>query len=383
MNQRFFHKSPLFTGPLSNFSDMKVRKRLIFAAFLLITCVLIHIYSSDSGRVENGYSTHFFPWFSGMLRYCLGWIPVSIGDLCYGLLLCWLLFKASRFFRYMFKKNKAIPWKQYLESAGYKAFVFCCLLYIIFNIFWGINYDRKGIAWQLGLKMDAYSKEDLEKMNCLLVEKINDSKKKLSAAKQAYPSNQQLYKSVGNAYDKIAVKYPFLYYKNRSMKTSVWGWVGNYTGFTGYYNPFTGEAQLNATVPKFLHSFIACHEAAHQLGYAKEMEANFVGYLAASASDNILFHYSVYLDLFVYANRNLSFTDSTTAKLYRRDLDTAVVADLKEWFEFNKKHESPVEPLFRWVYGKYLESNKQPQGLLSYDEVTAFIIAYYRKFGRI
>jgi hypothetical protein len=79
----------------------------------------------------------------------------------------------------------------------------------------------------------------------------------------------------------------------------LWGWLGNYVGFTGYYNPFTGEAQVNTTVPKFLQPFTASHEVAHQLGYAKEMEANFVGYLAASHSTDTLFRYSVYLDLFL------------------------------------------------------------------------------------
>lgn len=163
----------------------------------------------------------------------------------------------------------------------------------------------------------------------------------------------------------------------------MWGWLGNYTGFTGYYNPFTAEAQLNTTIPKFLHPFIACHEVAHQLGYAKEMEANFVGYLAAANSDNSLLHYSVYLDLFVYANRNLYFTDSTASKIYRDALSEAVVADLKEWSRFNKNHQSIAEPIVSWVYGKYLQGNEQPDGVLSYDEVTAFIIAYYKKFGRI
>jgi hypothetical protein len=362
---------------------MKVQKKAIIAAFLLIICIVIRIYSSDHTRVENGYSSHFSPWFSGILRSILGWVPFSIGDFLYGLGLCWLLWKLTRFLIRLFKKGKIASRKVYLGQAFLKSFIFCCCVYIVFNIFWGINYDRKGIAWQLGLNMEKYSREDLEKMNCLLIDKINESKKVLITKNQAYPSNQALYEMVSAAYKNISADYPFLRYQPASFKTSLWGWIGNYSGFTGYYNPFTGEAQLNTTVPKFLHPFIACHEAAHQLGYAKEMEANFVGYLAASSSGNTLFHYSVYLDLFVYANRNLSYVDSTRAGLYRKDLDTAVISDLREWFEFNRRHQSVIEPVFRWIYGKYLESNSQPQGLLSYDEVTAFIIAYYKKFGRI
>ncbi len=362
---------------------MKVNKKAINVAFLLIICTIIHVYSNDAMRVETGYSSHFSPWFAGILRLVFGWLPFSIGDFLYGLMVCWLIWKIARFLARVIKKGKVPSRKQYLLSCCRKAVVFCCWLYIVFNIFWGINYDRKGIAWQLGLKMEKYSKEDLENINRLLVEKINASKKVLVTEKIKYPSNKELYGMVSSSYKNLLGKYPFLKYEPQSIKSSMWGWMGNYTGFTGYYNPFTGEAQLNTTVPKFLHSFVACHEAAHQLGYAKEMEANFVGYLAASASADTLFHYSVYLDLFVYANRNLFYVDSVSSKFYRKDLDTNVVADLREWAEFNRKHRSPIEPVFRWIYGKYLESNSQPQGLLSYDEVTAFIISYYKKFGRI
>lgn len=188
---------------------------------------------------------------------------------------------------------------------------------------------------------------------------------------------------VSEVYNNASRLYPFLAYQPSSIKSSMWGWLGNYTGFTGYYNPFTAESQVNTTVPKFLHPFIACHEVAHQLGYAKEMEANFVGYLAAGNSGIPLFQYSVYLDLFIYANRNLYLADSASAKIYSGNLGPDVVLDIKEWREFNRRHQSIAEPVVRWIYGKYLQGNQQPEGVLSYDEVTGFMIAYYKKFGRI
>ena len=163
----------------------------------------------------------------------------------------------------------------------------------------------------------------------------------------------------------------------------MWSWLGNNMGFTGYYNPFTGEAQVNTLVPKFLQPFTSCHEVAHQLGYAKEMEASFVGYLAAVASQDTLLHYSVYLDLFMYSNRNLFETDSLAAKEFTKLLIPDVKDDVKEWKAFNKKHRNLFEPIFRWIFGVYLKQNQQPQGVLSYDEVTGFMIAYYKKYGKI
>ena len=121
-------------------------------------------------------------------------------------------------------------------------------------------------------------------------------------------------------YDEAAVVYPCLQYKTPSIKSSVYGLLGDYLGFTGYYNPFTGEAQVNTTVPKFLIPYITLHEMGHQIGYAKEDEANFSGYLAAVASHDTLFQYSTYLDLFVYANREVYYFDSTASNLQRHQL---------------------------------------------------------------
>ena len=366
---------------MPNFRLMKFPGKLLTLLFLLVISVFIHFYSLNEIRVEEGYSTHFSPAFSRFLRYGLGWIPISIGDILYGSLVSWFIWKLFKAISRLWKKTIFQP--KPLKDRVLNALVICTSVYIVFNVFWGINYDRQGIATQLGLKMGKYSKEDLVEMNCLLLEKVNASKAVLEKKHIVYPKNRELFEKTGDAYRNIASVYPFLKYDPASIKPSMWGWLGNYTGFTGYYNPFSGEAQVNTTVPKFLQPYIACHEVAHQVGYAKEMEANFVGYLAATSSSDTLFHYSCYLDLFLYTNRNLFLLDSVSAKLSRQELSPSVKTDLQEWIRFNRSHQSFAEPVIRWMYGKYLQGNKQPQGVMSYDEVTAFLIAYYKKFGRI
>lgn len=362
---------------------MKPSRKAIVALVLVVICLVIKVYSLQSFRVETGYSTHLFPGFANFLRVALGNIPISIGDILYGTLICIVVFVLVKLLIKLVRS-----WKFFFKTANYKNSLYTILiclssLYIIFNLFWGINYNRKGIAWQLDLLELQYSPAELRNMNCLLLQKVNESKAALVNGKKEYPTSKNLFKGVEEAFQKVAVEHPFLAYKNPSLKPSIWGWLGNYAGFTGYYNPFTGEAQVNTNVPKFLQPFTSCHEVAHQLGYAKEMEANFVGYLAASASTDPLFNYSVYLDLFTYANRNLFMTDSVSAKLIRNDLSKEVKDDLKEWILFNRKHRSFLEPIVRWGYGIFLRNNEQPQGMLSYDEVTGFIIAYHKKYGKL
>ena len=361
-------------------ADMKMKKSLLFTLVLVVIAVGIHIYSDNAIRVENQYSTGIYPAFSRILRYLFGWLPFSFGDILYGAIILWLMWKLLWGIKTVFKRK--LSWQNFTNWGG-RTLNILLVVYILFNLFWGINYNRVGIAAQLHLKMDKYSQEDLKMINGILVEKVNASKTVLVKGQVKYPANKELFTKVQQAYTNAEKIYPFLKYKPVSLKPSVWSWVGNYMGFTGYYNPFTGEAQVNTLVPEFLQPFTTSHEVAHQLGYAREMEANFVGYLSATASADTLLHYSVYLDLFMYSNRNLFDTDSAAAKKYRQQLIPDVMDDLKEWKRFNNKYRNPVEPVFRWIYGIYLRQNQQPQGVLSYDEVTGFIIAYYKKFRKI
>ena len=359
---------------------MKQRSKLVLIIILLGFVLFIKFFSANAVRVENNYSLGFYAVTAEGLRFLFGWLPFSAGDFLYGIFALWVLWKLFKNVQAVYKKQSS--WKGF--SAGcFKMITILLLIYIVFNSFWGINYNRKGVAYQLDLKMDKYSLDELKNINNLLLNKVNNSKQQLVNEQAAALTTKAMFAAVKASYAAIDSSYPFLKYNNQSLKPSLWGWLGNYVGFAGYYNPFTGEAQVNTTMPAFLQPYTACHEVAHQLGYAKEMEANFVGYLAASASTDPHFQYSVYLDLFLYSNRNLFGSDSVSAKSFAQQLIPAVKTDLKVWREFNRRHKNPVEPVIRWMYGKYLENNQQPQGVLSYDEVTSFLIAYYKKFGRV
>ena len=357
-----------------------ITRRWIYIGLLVAIIVLIKVFSSNSDWVENIYATKLYPIFSSFLRITLGWLPFSAGDIFYLLVILWFLKKVWRFSGRLFRRRLN---KEWFVSAGYKLLTIGIFVYIIFNIFWGINYNRKEISTQLNLKITKIDTADIKIIEKLLIIKINESKKAWVVQNVAYPTNKELFNRAVDCYRETEKMYPFLSYKIRSVKRSMFGVFGNYFGFTGYYNPFTGEAQVNTQVPKFILPYTTAHEIAHQLGYAKEEEANFAGYIAATSSADILFHYSAYLDLFVYANRQLSFVDTVAAKNFINQLIPEVKADLKEWRTFLIKYKNPLEPFIRWAYGNYLRANAQPKGINSYDEVIADLIAFYKKYGRI
>ena len=358
-----------------------LRKKVSYSlVFPIAIILLIKIFSFNQTWVENIYSGIFFPGFAILLRKITGWIPFSLGDIIYFLAGGWLLWKSIKFIVMLCKKQID---RKTLVFAVKKIFFIVAWVYIIFNIFWGLNYNRKGIAYQLHFSSTKYDSSDLKNMVILLLQKVNTSKQALINQRTVYPDKNGLFKRAGICYEESKKKYPYLNYMPMSLKSSLYSWFGSYLGFTGYYNPFSGEAQVNTLIPKFILPYTTCHEMAHQLGYAKEDEANFVGYLAATSSGDTLFHYSTYLDLFLYANRELSVTDHFFALAAVQELSPAVKADLKEWSNFLKVHKSIMEPIVRWTYTKYLKANQQPKGLHTYSEVIPNLIAFYKQYGRI
>ncbi len=357
-----------------------VWKRSVTCIVLAVLALLIKIFSFFPDAVEKYYARGFYPFISRILRILLGWIPISAGDLLYGAVLIWIIARFISFFRKLFAGRIKAAYASWL---GLRILNFLLLVYIIFNILWGLNYERKGIADQMQLEIRPYSNEELSQLLQLVVDHLNANDTAAHENRMALKKKSHLFHEAIEAYQSRKAIDPFLQYKSPSVKPSMFSLVGNYFGFTGYYNPFSGEAQVNTTVPLFIQPFTTCHEIGHQLGYAKENEANFSGYLSAMASENPAFRYSASFELYSYAALELYLRDSTLLRPLRERLNPGIKEDFAVLRAYLKKYKNPFEPYIRGLYGRYLKANGQPQGLKTYDEVTAWIIAYYKKYGRI
>lgn len=343
---------------------------------LLAVIVLVHFIALQTNWIELFYSIHIYLIISSLLRILTGWIPFSFGDVLYGFVIFWLLFKVIHFFR------RKPTWKKFLFAVR-NLTVKILWAYLFFLLMWGLNYYRYGIGYQLHIIPAKYSNADLKNTTFQLLLKLNESVKKLDSIHYTYPSNKIIFQQAIAMYDTAENKYAYLTYKHAAVKQMLCGSIGNYSGFLGYYNPFSGEAQVNTNVPAFVIPFTTCHEMAHQIGYASESEASFVGYLVIKDNNQPVFNYSAYFDLFSYANSELFSRDSVAAKQNVKLLDTLVKKDYAVYRKYLLQYKNPVEPLITLMYGNYLKAHNQPKGIESYDEVVAWIVAYYKKYGAL
>jgi Protein of unknown function (DUF3810) len=369
----------LFLTAISiNLVGMSLKQKIVWIGMVFLA-IGIRIFSRFPEAVEKYYSNGLYPVTARIQRLLFGWVPFSVGDLFYGATAIWLVYGLICLVRRIIRKQAD---RVYAFGLIRRTVLFLLCLYVIFNLFWGLNYDRKGIAMQLQLEVKPYSTGELTDLVQVIAERLNVLDSASLSRRGELKSKGKLFSGAIQSYGSLAAQDPRFAYPSPSVKPSVFSYLGNYLGFGGYYNPFSGEAQVNTTLPLFTQPYTTCHEIGHQLGYAKENEANFAGYLSARASKDPAFRYSVYFDMYLYAARELYVRDSNLLKPLKAQLKPAIRQDFRELQQFNRKYENPMEPVIQGLYGRYLRANRQAHGIMTYNEVIAWLIAYGKKNGK-
>lgn len=358
--------------------DEKQVKKTIF---WLLFSILLFLAGQSTDFVENWYVAIFYPRLSKILQYTSNWFPFSLGDWLYAALAIWLLVRLIRWgYRLLSLHQK---WACVL--AGLNRLLQIGLMgYVFFQLFWGFNYKRSGIASQLSLNPSKYGLQEITLLTNELIDSANFYRRKIGNKQLPVMTKQQLIGAAQNAYQTATNQFPFLNHTVQSVKYSLWTPLGDYIGFSGYFNPFTGEAHIRPDLPGILNPFIVCHEIAHQMGYASESEASFVGYLAAKSSQNPYLQYSMYLDLLsyslneqylLYAKTNFSAFESVIQQNKQR-MDSLVKKDRADIRNFFNARKNVISPISNDLYDQFLKLNEQVAGIDSYNEVIAWLISY-------
>ena len=256
---------------------------------------------------------------------------------------------------------------------------FVSILYFMFHLCWGYNYYRLPLHTTLHLN-PKYTTAQLKSVTNKLVVKTNKlhlAITKDSLLKTSLPYEfSELIEISQAGYLQLEKVYPNFKHDGKNSKKSIFSMPLTYMGFSGYVNPLTLEAQINAVIPlKSMPSTIA-HEQAHQLGYAAENEANFIGFLASIHNEDLYFNYAGYKFALRYCLRELSKRDLDAYESTLCTINPGVLEDYQEAFEFWSAYNNPLEPLFKAFYSHFLKANNQAKGIESYSYVVALLVDY-------
>ncbi|MDB5088070.1 MAG: hypothetical protein JWR09_2064 [Mucilaginibacter sp.] len=249
---------------------------------------------------------------------------------------------------------------------------------LVFYLFWGMNYFRPSAGERLNLRDTNYTTANLKAVTTMLIDSANACRARLTPADLAQ-ANNTIYQTAVQAVSKLSNDSVNFRTYHPGVKPSILTPLLNYIGTSGYFNPFTGEAQINYQMPVFNRPVVACHEMSHQMGYGPEDEADFTGFLAGIGSHDRLLRYSAYhlaVDEFMHA---LYYRDSLANKQLKPRVSGAVHQDFVTERVYWLSYQNKAEILTSIFYDRFLKVNNQPQGLGTYNRMVLLVMALYKE----
>lgn len=329
--------------------------------------------------VEHVYSTNINKRTIELLSFITVWIPFSLYDVFLVVVfivgITYILLTINKFL----SNKKAIF--SILSQFTLNILSFISILYFLFIILWGINYNRIPFNESIGIEISKHNEDHLTILYEYLINKCNSIREELPEDSSNVMKIDGGYTSVFNraikGYENIYYTYPTLKGNYSNPKYILSSEIFNYTGITGIYFPFSGQANINVNAPIMTIPATTMHEMAHQRGYAQEDEANFIAYLTCINHPDLDFQYSGYLLALSHTSNALYKENVDLLKKLNSTISEAVRRDIIYKNEFWKKYEGKINEVSSKINDSYLKSNGVLDGEKSYGRIVDLLLSYY------
>ena len=359
--------------------------RLRLPAILVTSGLLLVLWSVSyqSTWMEQAYAARIYPWIITILMAITGWVPFSLAEAVMGLALlgvvCYAGWRMLQFWRGREPRIRVI-----LRLAG-DSLLFALIVTLFGYLLWGLNYSRPALAARLGWLPQPRAAPalapNLGALALEVVELTNQTYVRCCAEAVFVPSRPSLplaqldlhlNRGLVRAARQLGLRTPLL--GSTRAKPLAASLVMNYLGLAGFYFPWTGEANFNRQMPLLEGIHAMAHEKAHQLGFAREDEANFIGFLSCIQSEMDFARYSGYF----FANRQLlgllRRVDRDAWREAAALLDPGIARDQSAISDYWKRFEGPSQEVARTVNNAHLRLNRVPGGILSYGRSVELIL---------
>ncbi|WP_316930831.1 DUF3810 domain-containing protein [Chryseobacterium piperi] len=341
------------------------KKKRFWAGILLAQFLLFFLFSK-SKLIISAFEK-FFEFQKGFHQILFSWIPFSFGDVLYILLGIVSLYLILLCFK---KKSRNV--------ALLKLLLIINLFYFTYQVSWGMLYFQTPIIKKLE-KQEKPSLDKAKKLALIYLEKckvtrklVPEDKNGIFVVKDVKPIEQQILLQQQKLPQYISDKKAS---SINSIKPSLFKRVMNFTGILGYYNPFTAEAQYNSQLPSSFIPFTLAHETSHQLGFAREQEANFIGYLVGIHSENLELRYSTEYFTLKSLLRFIVEDDPNFVKSVIRNYSEGMKKDRLYEKNFIMRHQGWLDDFFGFTNNLFLKSNQQ-EGAITYSYFIDLLLNY-------
>lgn len=357
--------------------DKKLVKRFVVIGMLLLAIFLLMLLADHPQTVERVYSEGLYPWICRILHPVFNLFPFSVGDVIYIAVIGYVIYATVQIIRLVFKRR----WRKVIYLLlGLAISLEAAIL--IFYVFWGMNYFRPSMNERLQLTDTSYTTQQLAEVAEQMIDSANSSRLRLTTS-DTLQNSDTIYSRAIAAIKVLSKDSSNFRTYSPQIKPSLITPLLNYLSTSGYYNPFTSEAQLNYQVPLYERPVTVCHELSHQTGWAAEDEANFAGFLAAIGSKDRLLRYSAWQMAMEECMHALRYRDTAENNRLKKLISPIVRYDIlaarRYWLSFHGN----LGRMSGAFYDDFLKVNNQPHGLDTYNQMVLLLVAWEKSRGSL
>lgn len=347
-----------------------------------IAIVLVLLARNDPDACEQIFSRGIYPWLSSGIAFLSGFVAISIAQWAIVLAIIVFVALALRYLLRIIKRRGQRLLNLYRMAMTFVGIASFALLF--FTLLCGLNYYRCTFAENAGLEVKESTTEELSALCSTLADKLNESREEIGADLEGYVTEHGGFQGYAARsvleLETLAKQYPTLNKPCYSPPKPVTFFADlmSDADITGIYFAYTVESNINVQPPFYTIPATMLHELAHQSGFMREDEANFIAYLACAQSGDPLIRYSGYSLAYSYAINALAQVDMEAAREIHEKLSEDALADRQESASFWAAHDSGFRTLAQQANDAYLKANDQQDGTQSYGRIVDLLLAERR-----
>ena len=325
---------------------MKIRS--LIAVALIPQILIVNFLRNNPSYIDDYYVRIIYNNLIKINSFLFSKIEIPIGEIIYIVIIILYI--------YLFVKVISFKLSDFLNLVAFSS-----ILYFLFYFLWGLNYFKPSLVDKLNIKSE-YEFNVLDETINKVIFEIN---------KESSFISKDINKSdIFNLINTNA----------SNIKKSIIPDIFLYQKVSGHYIPFTSEAIFVDKIPLVDMPIVILHEQAHQSGYANEGEASFIAFSKAINNKEPYIRYSGYFYALINLLNEISKKNSDKLDDYITKLDEKVISDIKKVQNFWSKYSNSfLDKAQNYIYDLYLKSNNQEAGIMTYAEVSKYIIHYYQK----
>lgn len=358
-----------------------IPKRILLILLFPFSMLLFYSTSFTPDFIEKNFSRGINKLFIELLSSITGLFPFSIAEI--GLIvlsiLAVIIFISGIIRVVRLNSGKLKCLFNYLINI----LITVSLIYFILTISWSLNYNRLSFAEIAGLDTRPASVGELGNLCDSLINRANSLRNSVhqnSNGVMFLPEGYSgIFSQANLGFENAAKTNPALSGNYGRPKSVLFSKAMSYSGIIGLYCPFTCEVNIDVDIPSYSIPSTVCHEMAHQHGFAREDEANYISFLTCNLNPNVDFQYSGTMLALINSMNAMYVHDKAKYSDLDKKISEGVKRDLHENSLYWKRHKGPVENTVTSLNNAYLKANRQTDGVFSYGRMVDLLIAEYRK----